>query len=249
MRTIITHFYNEEYILPWWLEHHKKYFDEGILINYGSTDRSVDIIKKICPNWYVFPSKFPKFDCHWLEYEMMWYERQVKGWRIALPTSEFVVGDIFGLTPYISERLQWIIPTIVFSAYDPKGSLDQSKPLWNQITTGRHYKDLASKNAWQCRSLHNYNDIFYNAGRHFSNENTERVMIFKYSNVLIGDAMIKRKLQIQEKVSDNDKRAAVTHTSVESDKLTEENLLYNLNYLVGEPYDCSKYINSIKTFL
>ena len=38
-------FYNEEYLLPWWLAHHTKLFDHGILINKGSTDRSVEICK------------------------------------------------------------------------------------------------------------------------------------------------------------------------------------------------------------
>ncbi len=50
-KTIISHFYNEEYLLPWWLEHHKKYFNHGIMINYASTDNSVSIIKQICPDW------------------------------------------------------------------------------------------------------------------------------------------------------------------------------------------------------
>ena len=48
-KTIISHFYNEEYLLPWWLNHHKKYFDHGILINYASTDKSVEIINSF-PN-------------------------------------------------------------------------------------------------------------------------------------------------------------------------------------------------------
>ena len=43
--TVISHFYNEEYLLPWWLAHHTKLFDHGILINKGSTDRSVEICK------------------------------------------------------------------------------------------------------------------------------------------------------------------------------------------------------------
>ena len=42
-------FYNEEYLLPWWLMHHTKIFDHGILINRGSTDRSVEICKLLAP--------------------------------------------------------------------------------------------------------------------------------------------------------------------------------------------------------
>ena len=56
-KTVLTHFYNEEYLLPWWLDHHKKYFDHGILIDYASTDKSVEIIKEICPTWTEVKSK------------------------------------------------------------------------------------------------------------------------------------------------------------------------------------------------
>lgn len=247
MRTIITHFYNEEHLLPWWLEHHKKYFDCGVLIDYGSTDRSVEIIKDICPNWYTFSSRFSKFDSHHLEYEVMWYERQIPSWRIAIPTTEFLIGDINRLTQDITERKQWIIPTLVFADFDINGKLDHSKKLWEQCFKGVHYKDLASKNAWQCRSLHNYNDIFYSAGRHYSNENTDRAMIFKYSNLLVGEPMFKRKLQIQDKVSDYDKNMnnAVTHCSLDSDKLTMDNLYENHKRLIGDTYDCTELMNSV----
>lgn len=254
MRIILSHIYNEEYLLPWWLEHHKKYFDYGIIVDYSSTDRSVEIIKSICPNWGVFPSRFAKFDSAHLEYELMFYMKQMpaNAWIISLPVTEFLVGDIVGLTQDTSERKEWIIPTLVFAAYEPNGQLDQSKKLWEQVFTGRHYKDLASVNAWQCRNLHNFNDIFYMPGRHFSNENTDRAMIFKYANVLIGEQMIKRKLQIQHKISEEDKiikRAAVTHISLHDDSLNENNLYSDQLKLVGEPYDCTKIMNSVLKYL
>lgn len=249
MRTILTHFYNEEYLLPWWLEHHKKYFDHGILIDFGSTDRSVEIINSICPTWNVFPTRYSVFDSSLLEYEIMYYERQVPDWRITIPTTEFVVGDIESLTKLTTERTQWIIPTLVFAEYNPTGYLDQSKPLWEQCFMGHHYQETAMPRAWQCRSLHNYNDIYYQPGRHFSNENTDRVMIFKYANVLVGEPMINRKLQIQTKVSKEDWNAAVTHCSLDHDGLTRENLLGNFQRLIGEPKDITPLMNKVLKYL
>ena len=61
MKTVISHFYNEEYLLPFWLKHHKKYFDHGILINYHSTDKSVEIIKEICPDWEIINTEYEEF--------------------------------------------------------------------------------------------------------------------------------------------------------------------------------------------
>lgn len=56
-KTVLCHFYNEEWLLPWWLNHHKQFFDHGIMINYQSTDRSAEIIKEICPTWDIVQSK------------------------------------------------------------------------------------------------------------------------------------------------------------------------------------------------
>jgi hypothetical protein len=70
-KTIISHFYNEEYLLPWWLMHHAKYFDDGILINYASDDRSVELIKFYCPNWTIVDSKNEFFDAALIDQEVI----------------------------------------------------------------------------------------------------------------------------------------------------------------------------------
>jgi hypothetical protein len=93
MKTIISHFFNEEFLLPWWLEHHKKIFDYGILIDYASTDNSVNIIKEICPNWLVVPSKNKEFQTNLIDDEVCHWESTIDGWRIALNITEFLLGD------------------------------------------------------------------------------------------------------------------------------------------------------------
>jgi len=90
MRTVITHFYNEEYMLPWWLRHHTRLFDHGILINYASTDNSVAICRELAPHWQVVDSFNEKFDALLVDFEVMHYERQISGWKIALNVSEFL---------------------------------------------------------------------------------------------------------------------------------------------------------------
>ena len=47
--TLLTNIFNEEYLLPFWLNHHKNMFDEIIIIDYNSTDKSIEICKSICP--------------------------------------------------------------------------------------------------------------------------------------------------------------------------------------------------------
>ena len=59
---LITHFYNEEFLLPYWIRHHASMFDHAVLIDYGSTDNSRQIIQDLAPStWSVILSKNKKF--------------------------------------------------------------------------------------------------------------------------------------------------------------------------------------------
>ena len=71
MKIVLCHFFNEEHLLPWWLDHHKKIFDHGIMINYHSTDRSCEIIKEICPTWQIRPSRNEYFHPKDIDAEVM----------------------------------------------------------------------------------------------------------------------------------------------------------------------------------
>jgi len=253
MKTVITHFYNEEYLLPRWLEHHKKIFDFGVLIDYGSTDNSRAICHEICPHWQVFQSAYGYFDAIDCDKEVMFYERQIQGWRIALNTTEFLMTkDIDAMTPLWGARMQWFIPCIRFTKWDPTGSLDPNKPLWEQITTGVNY----NSNPVACsRSLHNFNDIDYKmadgsgsaAGRHFTKHNTEDMLIFHYAHCIVGEPMIKRRLQIQNMVSPRDRREQLgTHHYIDNQGLNLDRLNHmHSNYIAVGESDCSEYIKRV----
>lgn len=245
MKTVITHFYNEAYLLPQWLEHHKKYFDFGVLIDYQSTDNSVEICKQICPYWQVLPSGNHDFDSSTLNDEVMFIEGQLQGWRIALTTTEFLVGDVDKLFIDTPDRMQWRIPGIRFTEWDPAGKLDITKPLWNQLKKGVHYK--TDPIAHQCRSLHNYNDIKYEPGRHFLPYNTEDACIFHYAHCLVGSEMIKRRLQIQHKMSMSDKQRGIGTHHFSSPAGLSFNELYrmHLDFISQNESDCSEFIDSI----
>jgi hypothetical protein len=243
MKTVITHFYNEEYLLPWWLEHHKKYFDFGILIDYRSTDRSVEICKEICPHWQVHTSVNSEFDALNCDLEVMCYERHIQGYRIALTTTEFLVGNVDSLFLDTTARVQWYIPGIRFTQWSPYGSLDTKKLLWEQLHNGVHYN--TDPWAHQCRSLHNFNDIKYDLGRHCLPHNTEAACVFHYAHCLVGEPMFKRRLQIQHKMSLNDK---INYLGSHHFYNIEEGLnihnLYEMHYtyITDGESDCSEYI-------
>jgi hypothetical protein len=90
LRTVITHFYNEAFLLPWWLKHHVPLFDHGVLIDYDSTDASADICRTLAPHWQLVRSRNREFDTALVDFEVMRYEEATEGWKIALNITEFL---------------------------------------------------------------------------------------------------------------------------------------------------------------
>lgn len=93
MRTVICHFYNEAYMLPWWLQHHLPMFDHGILIDHGSTDESADICRQLAPHWRLVRSRLTHFDAYLTDFEVMGYEQELPGWKVALNVTEFLMSS------------------------------------------------------------------------------------------------------------------------------------------------------------
>ena len=94
--TIISHFFNEEYLLPFWLEYHSTIFENGVMIDYCSTDNSTKIINKICPNWKIIKTKniksngSPNFEAKLVDDEVKEIEKTIEGYKICLNTTEFL---------------------------------------------------------------------------------------------------------------------------------------------------------------
>lgn len=223
MKTIISHFYNEEYLLPWWLEHHRKYFDDGVMINYGSTDNSVDIIKTYCPNWKVIDSRNLTFSAASVDEEVMDIEANISGWKIALNTTEFLIGDYNLLNSSTSSEIY--IPCFYFiDNVELRDSIDKSKPLYEQLFFGLDIPDTSFSRG--SRVLHNHR-VWYSPGRHFRNaNNTNDFVIFNYGFSPMTKEFYERKLQIQSKIPESDKSKGLggEHTNNGSG-LTLESLL------------------------
>jgi len=204
MKSVICHFYNEEYLLPWWLNHHKKYFDYGLMINYASTDRSVEIIKEICPDWQVVDSVNPEFDAAECDNEIEYYEEQIPGWKIVLNVTEFLVGKYSLLTDEKSPK-KIFIPSFYFVDKSDNTVVESNIPLYEQLSNGIDFVDNPMIRKLRC--LHNH-QIKYVPGRHFSNfdDATDDFVIFNYGFSPMNEDLISRKLQIQYRIPESDKR-------------------------------------------
>lgn len=211
--TVIMHFYNEEYLLPYWLNHHKYIFDHGILINYNSTDTSLAIIKKIVPNWTVVTTNNPSFDLRLCDAEVMKIEHGITGWKMALNITEFLCCDnLHHLIERYQDKYNAIcikcVPMIQSTQHESE-PLNIHFPLVKQRTYGTKEKYRKT------RTIHSLPDGHYDVGRHspkifpYKEPTLYEAVILWYGFSPFNEAILKRKLQIQTRMTQKDKESGV----------------------------------------
>jgi hypothetical protein len=227
--TVISHFYNESYLLPFWLAHHKDMFTHGIMIDYQSTDNSVDIIKSIVPNWTVITSCNTEFDSKMCDKEVMDIEETLSGWKIALNTTEFLCCDIQSIITQTDKSTQSITITCypMFESYQHEMNkpLDNTKSLVKQRTFGIKDKSRST------RTIHRASRGNYCQGRHYNRISPaiiapqNKAIILWYGFSPFNDEIIKRKLQIQTRMSNGDKinNMGLEHRVTKSDLINQFN--------------------------
>lgn len=147
MRFVLCHILNEEYLLKWWLNHHKNKFDHGIIIDYGSTDGSIDLIKTITPNWQIVKSVNKNFRAQDIDVEIMHYENAIqqqypRAWMITLNVTEFLIGNTKRLLKsYKAEKpckMQKLLPcdVMIDTKEQEFTEPDPNRPLIEQRTFG-----------------------------------------------------------------------------------------------------------------
>jgi hypothetical protein len=204
-KTLLCHFFNEEFLLYDWLEHHTKIFDKIIMIDYQSTDQSTDLIEY----WY---KHSPKADIKYVEssnkdfgamnvdLEVERYEHTLDGWRMCLNVTEFLHGDFSVLTEQPSQH---VVPSFMvvddqFRDYPETLNLDNANNgiphwVWNERAG---------------RSFHNFNNTYPKPGRHYfvdPSQYSKDFVIFHYGWYPMCDATLNRKLQIQTRIPETDK--------------------------------------------
>ena len=233
MRTVVCHFFNEEYLLPWWLAHHRQIFDHGIMIDYHSTDASREIIKKICPGWEIHTTRNAYFDSACIDREVEDYERTCTGWSMALNVTEFLYGN-FNQLDEVTKPTQHFIGNFVFVAPKDSKPLTHARPLHEQATFGYYENDPGSavmrlhRGTRASRSLHNYSiDYAPQGGRHWHQRPTLRdLAIFYYGYAVINESGIARKLQIKSKMSPEEQEARGTE---HPNMVTRDKFLTNID--------------------
>ena len=214
MSTVITHIYNEEFLLPYWLAHHKKIFDQGIVIDFNSTDKSLKIVKALVPNWQIIKSPFLEFDAEKLDRFVEELETELLGPRMALTITEFFIGD-----PSLI-RGQMIVPQIslINQEFDEPfllGTPIHVQRTWGLVAAVENVTASTHKfPKGNGRSIHDHS-IKYPIGRHFVPVLPSPYLIIRVNDCFFSEEMFDRRLQIQHKIpkSDISKNYGVEHTN------------------------------------
>jgi hypothetical protein len=209
--TVISHFRNEAYLLPWWLSHHKKIFDHGILIDYNSTDESVDIIRSLAPTWEIVKTRNQWFGAHECDQEVMDIERRVGGWKIALNTTEFLFCK--DLKEKISNsQLGGFQCRGVYLA-DPKElhwvEANPNQPILKQRHWGFYEREnVVAGTVARERLLHSHPDGRYMLGRHSTfhrSEHPDDLLCVWLGFSPFTEGLLQRRVQVQDNMPPHQK--------------------------------------------
>ncbi len=202
--TVISHFRNEEQLLPYWLQHHRELFDHGILINYGSSDSSCDIIRELVPEWELIDSRNETFLAGACDAEIMDIEKRLTGWKMALTTPEFVfLADLKERLELFERSGHKVFAFNIIQVTDsPIDKPLSSSPLVLQRTYG--YRPPEGTRQWRC--IHCEETGKYASGRHGSTGYqwcVDDTLLLWYGYAPYSMAK-SRKLSIQDNVPLND---------------------------------------------
>lgn len=254
--TLLTNVFNEEYLLPFWLHHHKDMFDDIIIIDYRSTDNSIEICKSICPNCKIIETRNEYFDAENIDKEFMDIEKSIEGIKIVLNTTEFLIcetsiNDIFTDTENLYAYTVTAISPYSNTCYHINNHYDLFKNLFNGDVR-YHYDRVGT------RQLHNFPNGCYTIGRHSTSNvstPTNKAHIVWFGFYPWNDRLINRKLQISQNIPqwDKDRGFGFQHLfsrekieCLNIDKSKSGNSLANLNPslydLLNKKYNNKRYI-------
>lgn len=169
MLTLISHIRNEALLLPHWIRHHLPMFDAATIIDYASTDESLDILRTLAPHWRIVRSQNVDFDANDCDFEVMQVEWYTPGWKLALNATEYLVSpNLRGLVAHAEASGFHGLTGESFVLVDKErlgfAGLTPDRPVLHQFRWGVH-EDPAVK-ATRRRLLHRWRTGAYAVGRH-----------------------------------------------------------------------------------
>jgi len=231
--TLLTNVYNEEYLLPFWLEHHKDMFDDIIIIDYNSTDKSIEICRKICPTCKIITTRNANFRAEHIDSEFMDLEKCIDGIKIILNTTEFLLSEKPIKEYFLNETNPQAFFINQISPYS-KNTYDNIKNNY-ELFGNLLNDDLVFHYERGYRQIHSFEHGNYICGRHKTNNPitiTNDMHIIWFGYYPLNEKILKRKLQIQSQIPQEDKDVGNgIHHFVDREKLLSINEKQSCNGL------------------
>ena len=236
-----------------WINFHKNKFDEGIIVDYNSTDNSLKIIQNMAPSWRIIQSRNSHFSAKEVDEELMEIEKSISGRRIILTSTEFFIGN-----PKSSGCEFTVVPSIELICGLGEIKMDLERPFHEQIFFGLSTEirnPFRSRGNPKGRLFHNGLDILqkspvkYSLGRHYEVVNESPFLIYRVLDCLVDEKMIDRQLQIQLRISNKDisQNLGFSHHS-EGRFLTRDTILARNKILKSLSIDLREKIHQAVTF-
>lgn len=218
---LISHVFNESYLLPSWIKHHREMFDRAVIIDYASTDGTGDVVKKYAPaTWKVVSSRNSEFNAEECDREVMEIEESLLGWKIALNATEFLVfPEMRIVLKNLEARSKNAVRISGYTMVDPSDlhheSLDSEESVWSKYHFGipEHEIGLTYPPGETSRSvgrlLHSNTTGQYSIGRHAWHKDDGELprsvaSILWYGFSPWSPQLLSRKTQISSRVPKND---------------------------------------------
>jgi UDP-glucose 4-epimerase len=222
--TLLTNVFNEEYLLPFWLLHHRDMFDNIIIIDYHSTDNSMEICKKLCPKCKIITTRNQYFDAEDIDKEFMDLENSIEGIKMVLNTTEFLVCEkpIKEIFSNVDSSVSFNI--VCDSPYSKNTyHINNNYELFSNLLNN----DVVWHNDRLTRQIHNFPNGKYHVGRHYTNNpitNTKEMYVIWFGYYPLNDKLLNRKLQIKDNIPQRDKdRGFGFHHFTPKEKMLEYN--------------------------
>jgi len=242
---LFSHIYNEEYLLPYWLNHHKKIFNHGVIIDNFSTDKSVDIIKSIVPDWEIHKG-LKEFDSEMIDKKIMNFESKFESHsKVVLNTTEFLNiknESTFNNLINVKNSAYFIKTALMVDVFPNENFsnlvIDKKYGLWPDSVNLLKAKQTVNFDiiySPRDRLIHNYPNGAYSPGRHVSklkstymDRDVAEIYWFAFSPW--NKEFKKRKLQIQNTISDIDIERNFSFQHFKTESEIEEQYKYFLRY-------------------
>ena len=253
---MFSQFFNEAYMLPWWLAHHRGLFDHGVLIDSNSNDDSVAICRRLVPTWEIVRPEYTPFEALLRDFEFMKHESRYRtAWKIVLNTTEFLVSpDLAALEQQLEATGNTCarLPAAAMVDLHPNRIPKPSRPLtaqkncgvWEAGSSYTEVEALLGRLGSHGRIYHRYPIAAYSPGRHISylpNQYAvprEQGAIWWYGFSPWNEAFIARKRQIGPSIGEHDRKAGFGFQHQMSSNAMEEarnSLLPHAGPLVPRP--------------